>query len=215
MQPQTKAKSILIILGSIMGAAIIAFILFIGDNGNSGDNSSKVTTDITTRVVPSDSSIKINDKGVDMGVVSLAPGTYTVTASRKGFASQSRTVNLKEGDHVNVGLILDSNDNSTASYYTDNPDEAREAEGITGQNFDYVANSKVNRLPLLKTLPRRTSHYTITYGQSIKSPNDSAASVIYIQYTDETAKTAAQNWIRYQGYDLASLEINYTMKSGL
>jgi len=220
MQPQTKRSPVLILIFVAIGVAVVGLTLFLNGlqktDDNNSDSQSGAITDITVRVVPTDSNVKINGKGIKSGATALDPGTYTVAASRKGFESQSRTVTIQQGDHIIVGLILSSNDESTADYYEKNASEAREAEGITGQQSATTAGTRINKLPLLKVLPRRVvDRYSITYGQSLKKPNDSTASVIYIQYVDEKAKTAAQNWIRYQGYNPDELEIDYSIKSGI
>lgn len=214
MQPQANRNKLIALVGGILLVAFIAAAVLLGNRPPSSDEARAIATDVTIRVVPTNSSLKINGHGVKAGANELDPGTYTITASLEGFASESRTVTLKEGDHLVVGLVLNSNDSSTADYYKKNPDQAREAEGITGQNSEAAANSKVNALPLLKDLPRLAPHrYEITYGQSLEKPNDPAASTIYIDYVNESAKTAAENWIRYQGYNPTDLEINYTQKS--
>lgn len=206
---------------AIVGFAGIVLLLSSLDNRQSTNNpqdanaitGETIRTGITVEVVPTfDTNITINGKGVTEGTTELEPGAYTVTASRSGFKTESRTVTLTEGDRITIGFILTSNSPETADYYEKNPSEARKAEGITGQKSEATASAKVHALPLLKRLPREErGRYLITYGQSLKKPDDPAAAVIYIEYKDEAAKTTAENWIRYQGYDPKNLEIQYKL----
>lgn len=207
---------------AIVGFAGIVWLLTSLDNRQSNNTQTAnpitgktIKTGLTIQVVPTyDTTLTVNGKGVSEGTIELEPGTYTVTASHKGFKSETRTVTLTEEERITLGFILTSNSPETTSYYEDNPSEARKAEGITGQKSEAAASSKVHALPLLKRLPREErNRYLITYGQSLKKPDDTSAAVIYIEYKDESGKTAAENWIRYQGYDLSSLEIQYKPNS--
>lgn len=168
-------------------------------------------TNIRLTVAPSFKvSITMNGKGVKEGVIAVKPGQYTVVASRDGFETVTRTVVVQQDKTTDVGIVLPVTD-STVNYYKDNPNEARKVEGISSRQSSERADSKVEALPFLARLPVRVpGEYTISYGPSVSKPEDTAAVTIYIAYSTPAAMEAAKNWIRYQGYDPASLDIKYT-----
>lgn len=210
---------------AIIVFAVTIFWLTSARNKPAGDSAASrnvisgqtIATGITTRVVPTnDTTITINGKKVREGSIELEPGIYTVVVSHDGFATESRTVTVEEGDRIEVGIILTSNSPDTIDYYEKHPDDEAKAEGITGQRSAGDANAKIKALPFLKYLPKiERGRYSITYGQSKSRPTDPAAVVIYIEYKDDRAKQSAENWIKYQGYSLTDLEISYKANANL
>lgn len=194
--------------------AIIALAIFMLSSTNDDSNGETITTGIVTRVVPTRGTvITIDGKAVKEGGVTLEPGSYNVTVSRDGFASETRQATVQEGQVTTVAVILDSNAPETANWYTDNPSDTSKAEGIAGQIFEAETVTRANSLPILKRLPKTVlGKYTISYDKSLKKPNDPTAATIYIDYFTPAGKTAAENWIRYQGYNPAELEIVYRAK---
>lgn len=218
MMDKQKVIYVAAALGLIVLGASIWLLSTRSDSTSNDDSSTSQTTEtgVTIRVAPTGSTLTINGQEVGEQTIELVPGTYAITASHDGFASQAQTITIKDGDHFIVGFALISNTDETARYYEFNPDEARKAEAIFGQKSEAVGVSRVNKLPLIKKLPKvEKGRYKISYDNSIAKPDDSSAVAIYVDYVDDSAKAAATNWIRYQGYDPATLEIIYRAVKGI
>jgi|GEM_PF-1247527 len=202
-------RTILIIGGLIV--AIIAAITFFAKQTSTVGTISDLTASITTRVTPTEGTkITMNGKTVKEGKVALAPGKYTVEVSHENFDSQTREVVLYDGDNATVAVALTGKTDIAQKWYGTHPDDASKAEGITGTVSRANAENLLDKYPFLKRMPVIVANkYRIDYTSSVKSPNDPSKFSLHIRYATEPDKQAALNWIRYQGYDPAQLEITY------
>ncbi|MBL8160179.1 PEGA domain-containing protein [Candidatus Saccharibacteria bacterium] len=166
------------------------------------------TATITTLVAPArGTTITINGVKVSEGDVAVKPGVYKVTFSRDGFATESRTVNVKDKDTAEVAVVLDPSTAATREWYTANKADAEKAEQITGTNSEAIADAKINALPVMQRLPRVVDTYRIDYGSTQRDTDDESATALYITELAPGGEARARNWLKYQGYDATNTEI--------
>jgi len=177
-------------------------------------NSRSFSGSITVQVTPASATLTMNDKVVTAGKIGVNPGSYTFKATLKGFDSSSKTITVKRGDSLYVGLALLPNSPSTADWYQKHPTDQQLYEIITGKYFDITSSEQTQTLPLIQDLPFIDQFYRIDYGQSKANPTDQSAVALYITYYSQAGKQQALDWIKFKGYDPTSLEIIYIDKTG-
>lgn len=197
---QSSRKKIWLIIISV-----IIFSLIIGATIWARSYSAKITLEIS----PADSTITINDKKSNRGTIKVRPGIYKVAASKQGFSTISKSVDVAKGKSEYVGIVLVSNSPDTANWYVDHPSDAKLLEGISSKNFDLSSAVQTKNLPLIKSLPFIDQLYRIDYGRSQAHPDDPTAVAIYIKYYSEQGKQGALEWLKFKGYGPEKLEIIY------
>jgi len=164
---------------------------------------------ITINVTPDDSQLVIDKKiKVKAGDLRLKPGNHVVTMSRPGFASQTSHIVVSKNS-LSFRFALHPNSLEGAQWLEQHSAQAREGEAVSSQQFDKNVDSSIAVTPLIKYLPFIDNEYRIDYGASIQKPNDPSASAIIISSSSENGKQDALSWIRFKGYDPATLEIIY------
>src|SRR5580698_2650818 len=73
--------------------------------GHVTDPSHAVIQNARIVIIPGDKVANSNDQG-DFTVSGLAPGTYTVIASREGFAESKKTVTVVAGQNASVEIAM-------------------------------------------------------------------------------------------------------------
>ena len=173
-------------------------------------NSSKYSSSIRIEVAPTKGSkILINGKGIREGITKVSPGKYLIEFSHPGFNSESREVHVGEKENYYVGAALQSISDKTVNWYSDNPDDAKKAEGISSGNFDQLNKNRLKKLPLIEQLPLIDLNYRIDHGRSLQKPEDPEAVAVYVTYYSEQGKTEADEWLRFKGYDPTKSETIY------
>jgi len=190
-------------------------LLLLGFGVWSALNRRSFTTKIIIQVTPASSLITLGNNRIKAGTVGLRPDTYIIKASHDGFITDSKTVTVKSGSILYVGLALLSNSSSTATWYQDHPADQQLFEAITGKYFDIVTKSQLDTLPLVKYLPFIDLYYRVDYGQSKTHLNDPSAVALYITYYSMAGKQQALEWLKFKGYDPSLLDIIYTDKTSL
>lgn len=178
---------------------ILLFSLF-----SFGSNLDK-TARITIEVAPSKATVTLNGKKSKTGEVRVKPGKYTVKATRDGFESDEKTVEVIKGANEYIGLSLASTSSDTVSWYEDNPKDQKLVEKISSINFDQ--NSEKNNDPILKNLPfvGPGEYYRIDYG----SISSSGRVSLIISYTDPEYKNDGLEWIKNRKLDPQDYDITY------
>jgi hypothetical protein len=157
---------------------------------------------------PLAATAKLNEKTVKAGKLKVAPGTYTLTASKDGFASRSITVTVGAKETKFIGAALVSNRDDTKDWYQKHLSDQLLLESITGGNSSQQAQNLLAENPILKMLPVLGLHqeYRIDAGASQKG-NDEPA--LYIRSLTTQGQANAVQWIKDQGYDPGNYEIIY------
>jgi hypothetical protein len=166
------------------------------------------TATINITVTPSVATITLNGQHASNGKNKVKPGNYTVTASYKGFTTVSKQVSAQKGQTATVGIILESNSPLTASWYQSHSKDQTTAEVIAGRDFDTKAAQQAKSQPIINLLPYIGPgfEYRIDYGLK---PSDSSNPVIYIQTDSDQGKQDALDWIKNQGFNPSTLNIQY------
>ncbi len=188
-----------------MAFALIAALFFFLTI-QAGPSSPKGT--ITAEVAPEGATISIDGREMS-SEVTVETGDHTVEAKMDGFATQSQQVDLKEGQTLKVGFVLESNSPETADWYTEHPEDQQLAEVILGQLSDFNTESAIQTNPLLQQLPYSYSDgnsgfVNIDHGVPVKGSSQPA---IYVSARTPLARQEAVAWIRSQGYDPTTMDI--------
>ena len=177
--------------------------------------SNTYSAHVSLSVAPLSSIVTVNGNVVKGTLLAVKPGKVTVVVSKSGFATQSQTVTTSKGKTSDITVALISNSPSTANWYLNHPADQQELEVITGKNYNAAVQQSIQRLPLVASLPFIDLYYRVDYGQSVAHPNDPNAVAIYITYYSQDGKQQALDWLKFKGYDPATLEIIYTDKTGI
>ncbi len=204
MNPKRLLNTRLIILGGIVFVLIGGWLMI-----RDIHNSHVYTANLTIEVAPADATLNLDGKKTKAGKHAVAPGKHTVTAARKGFASQTKTATSVKADKGYLGFVLNSDSKDTANWYLEYPKDAKLAEGISSKSFDQSAAQREADFPLTKDLPFIDNLYRIDYGVSKAHPENPKATAIYITLYAQSAKQDALDWLSFKGYDPNKLEIIY------
>ena len=172
---------------------------------------------VTLTVVPSDAHVVLDNQtnislkqNTTSTKLSLKPGTYTITASRTGFAAKSLSVTIKQRQAQSPSLILGFTDeNAAAAYYAAHPDQATIVDAIGQQQVEQNGQIISQNNPLINILPYVGANFRIDFGVSQAHPNDHDAVAIYITASTPAGQANALKWIRAHGYDPNAYEIIY------
>lgn len=158
-------------------------------------------------VIPADSHIYLNDKKIDSGDIYLTEGTYTFTAKKDGFKSDSQVIKVVKGG-VSVGLLPKPESEEAKQWVKNNPTIQMQREGIAGDMAVLRGRYIEDQTPLIKELPYTdiNAPFSIDYGAS---PTRKYGVVIYISNSTPYGRQAALKWIRQQGVNPSDLEIYY------
>ena len=163
---------------------------------------------IILQVAPSGSKVTVNGTKTNPGTIGVKPGTNTIEVSKDGFYSTSKTVSLVKGQKLPMTIALVSSDPSTKDWYANNPADQSVLEQATGQQYNQQSQQAVQEVPLIQSLPYVSPSlaYRIDYGEPLAGTTGQG---IYITAPNTAGQQLALQWIRDQGYDPATLHIQY------
>ncbi|MBQ3352542.1 hypothetical protein IJG91_02725 [Candidatus Saccharibacteria bacterium] len=144
---------------------IIVVITFIGAIAIILTHSLINSSTINVLVAPQSSTIYIDNNLVNNGEVRVTPGRHIVKAEKAGFEAQSMEIDAKSGETSNAFIILNSNSDSTANWYNENPKDALLREKIAGREYNITSQEYEKDFPIITQLPYETMNYTINYGE--------------------------------------------------
>lgn len=192
-----KIKLFIIFVILLLAAATFQFI-------------DKKPPNVELTLAPSVAKVVVdNSKTIKQGKFYLAPGHHTLSVTMKGFADRKIDFDTTDSKIIKLVSVLVPNSPVGDKWLTDHPDESLRREGLGGQQFDQQASDLSKNMPLVSKLPFIDQFYRVDYGVSQISPNDSTQAAIYITYYSDTGKQQALDWLKFQGYDPAKLEIIY------
>jgi hypothetical protein len=158
---------------------------------------------------PASSSVTINDRRAATGKNGVNPGTYTVTISKAGFASQSQTVSVSLNQTVLVGIVLTSNSPTTQNWYSSHQKDQQLQDAIGSQVTDYEAQVSSQKNPFINQLPitygdGQGGFITISLGVSTTLSNGAA---VNINAASPELRQSALTYLRTRGFDPANMEM--------
>lgn len=185
---------------------ILILVSFIGLAINNSIKNRTYNATLTIEVAPTGSKIQINDKKGKVGKNKLKPGKYTVTASKEGFEKVSKTVELSKNSQDYVGIVLESNSESTKNWYENNPKDQRLAESVSSSQFDRNSE-KISNDPIISKLPFIGPG--LSWRIDYKNTNEDGKVVLNISYFDDQDKADAIEWIKNEGLNPNNYIFNY------
>jgi len=188
---------------------IVLLTLIFGYVVVSSISSSRHSATITTEIIPSNTTVKLNGKGIRNGKHKVTPGTYKLLATREGFKTEEREVTVRADEERYVGIALQSNSEDTSDWYTKNKSDRIKAEGIASNNFDQNNSEQAQLNPLFQQLPVSWNHGMTSIGIGPSSRRENQTAVI-IQEDSTVGRSSLIKWIRDQGYNPGDYEIEFT-----
>jgi hypothetical protein len=164
-------------------------------------------TKVELLVVPRDAAVSVNGQTFTDTTLYLTPGTYTFTAKRDGFDTESQTVDIK-GSHHEVDLLAVPNSPVGNAYLNAHPDEEKIREDAGSKSANEAGLALQKKTPLIAQLPYTdiTGPFSIDYGPSSTQKN---GSFILISDSSPNGRVNALKWIKQQGYDPVNMEIHF------
>jgi hypothetical protein len=148
------------------------------------------------------------NKRVHPGNFYLPAGTHKIEATMEGFASKTVSFSVQPTHLAKVNIILIPNSSVGTTWLTNHPEEASLREGIGDQLYDQQSQQATAQTPLIKELPYIGAgfEFRVDYGTS---QTDSTKPTIIITGATPAAQQDALTWIKGQGYDTSTLNIQY------
>lgn len=162
---------------------------------------------------PSSSKVVLDHKSAVGASFYASPGKHTVTVSFSGFADSTQTITTKAGKTTRATILLQPNSGAGRQWLIAHPDEQNKRQAIVGPAFESTTQQRIDKLPLIQSLPYIERYFRIDYGPSKQHPNDNTATALYITTYAQPGVQQALDWIRSQGYNPDTLEIIYNDQS--
>jgi len=195
---QLRALAILVIV--ILGGVFVYSISqFIAHHGQS---------QLSLQIAPSSAQVTIDGKTYPANAtVYVTKSKHVVHASLQNFTDEEQTIDLSNRASGTVSIALNPANAAGEQYLSDHPEYQLEREAVGGT--DQGAQVALAATPLINKLPvdNINGPYSIDYGQSTLQKN---GSVIIISNSSPDGRKNAIKWIRQQGFDPTTLEINYS-----
>lgn len=163
------------------------------------------TAPVAITVVPSDSLVKIDSqeyKGKKS--IRLKPGTYDVSVSKQGFATDTQKLIVKENEEANLISLLVPTSDDAQYWVKKNQSAYLEAEKKASLLATKQGEDFTDRHPITKWLPLQKATYLIGYRQ-VEGSDDI---IITISATEGFREAALQE-IRDRNFDPSDYVIEF------
>ena len=166
------------------------------------------TIPVKIYVVPNDAAVVINNKNYHHNSIAyLSPGSYKVTASKDGFISQEKNLDVNSEDtQATINIALMPSSNEAQQWYDSNQDQYLQAEGREGEIASEAGLSFSEKNPVTNGLPIQKTIYSIGYKLGPEQDEDT---IILTIHTSEGYFEAALNEIRDKGFDPSDFKIEF------
>lgn len=169
--------------------------------------------ELTVTSIPNDLTLTLDGQPIAAnGKVEVRPGTHTLTGSRDGFQSYTRTITVRGKDPVSVKMYLYANGPIGYEWGKNNPEQERETEAEAGRRYDEIQQRLAQKYPILAQLPYVGPGFKATYEGSKSDPDNPEAISVRIVTWTATGKDKALLWITGNGWDPATLDLIYATK---
>lgn len=137
-------------------------------------------TGLVIKKMPGDSTIYINNKKFSGSTAYLNDGSYTIRAEREGFEPYSRVVKIdtKTNSAPKAFFVLTPQNDEALEWAKKNNTAYLKLEKEAGEYYEKQDAKTLEKYPIIKDLPYRSSLYSIEYYQKgddfrvqIKSPD--------------------------------------------
>lgn len=170
---------------------------------------------VQIEVAPKSAHVALDGKSSGAGKIAVPSASHTVTVSKQGFSTQTRTVTTQPDKTTYAGFALLPNSPSTQSWYVNHQSDKLLADGIGSHEADFISSSALKKNPFLKQLPLLYGDghgglVHISQGVPI-SPGGPPA--IYITASSPSSRQTALSYIRNRGYNPATMDIVFVGQS--
>ena len=207
MEPQQRSIRKIKAVASLFIAFVAVLLAYLWFHNRTFNAS------VIADAVPSDTKVTFNGDRAHNGKNKVRDGVYSIVFTRNGFRAETRVVAVQKGKSQYVGVVLIPTDPKFANWYSEHPDDAKRAEGISSKNFDAIGENQVSASPFLKLLPFVQPTWRIDSGISQKYIDDPAKYAIYISFDTDADKQAALKWLEGQNVDITKLEVIYQKRN--
>lgn len=195
IQANRRKALVAVVVLAVVGLVIYTIFTMIS-------NKNKVA--INFRTAPSQVTIKMNGTVVGKNA-HVAPGTYTVTAEREGFATFSQQVTVSK-DSVTDDYPIALTPQTDAAREIANR-EARiysELEDLGGKKAQQEGVKFNQENPIARYVPYKTGYYAIDYGR-----DEANNFVVQITASSPLGRKVAIEKIREWGFEPTNLRIQF------
>lgn len=155
-----KTRKILIVVGAVIGVALLSLVLlFLGKLNNA---------EVKIRVTPLVAKVKIGEKeyGADE-TVSIAAGEYNAEISAEGFETKTVKFTALAGKTSELSAFLEPTD-PDSTYYNDNQADSMIKGEIKAKEIYETMQRLREEHPILKRLPIKVDRFNSDYSVRIK-----------------------------------------------
>ena len=162
---------------------------------------------VSVTVIPNDAIIYLDNKQINKGDIYLKKGTYTFSAKKKGFKTDTQIIKVSDKE-ISIGLLPTPESEEAKAWLRNNPTIQTQREGVGGDMAALRGRYIEEQTPLIKELPYTdiNAPFSIDYGAS---PTRKYGVIIYISDSTPRGRQLALNWIKQQGANPTDLEIYY------
>ena len=144
--------------------------------------------------------------------ITVTPGDVSVSVSRDGFETATKTINIKNGENQELLLALvPKTDAARALLETEKSQQI--IQRIANINMKNAVTQSMQDYPIFSVLPIKDKFYVITSCESRLYPNDKTKVAFCVNLFDMEAKQSAIDDISRRGFDVNDYEIYYDDKS--
>jgi len=162
---------------------------------------------VTINAIPDDAKITINNNSVGAGTTYLSPNqTYTVKATKDGFADYSATQYIDATNHV-ITVEMTAVSDTAKQWEQDNQSKYQSVEGLAGAQANATGEAFTTKNPITTALPLDNMIYTIGYRNDPSDP--SGNSIILTVEAPLGYRNSAIEGIRNLGYDPTQFKIQF------
>jgi len=197
----TKRMKITLVVCSILFVLLV--LLTFAFSSNSGK------TEVNISVAPKDSSLLLDQtKYINSGKNMMIPGDHTIKISRSGFSSQTFKFIVEQGGANTLPVALTPNTADGKTYLNDHSSDFSKIGDLSELKSNVITKATNKKYPLTKDLPVDISPlYIISYGPSVKYPNDPTKIAIIVSSANPADDQLALQSIYRAGFDPSDYEI--------
>ncbi|GAA1547858.1 hypothetical protein GCM10009804_00270 [Kribbella hippodromi] len=163
---------------------------------------------LSVQSIPNDLTLTIDGHQVAAnGDVKVKPGTHTLVGERRGFRTYTTTITARSGDNLSFKMYLYANSAEGRQWGQNNPSQERELEAEAGRKFDQTQARLRQKYPIMAKLPYIGPGFEVDYTNSKTDPKNPEAISVTIDVFGPDGRTKALQWIQFNGWDPASLDI--------
>lgn len=187
----------------VIALAIVGLIVYGIYQGITGGGKIAVTIN----AIPDDAKITINNNSVGASTTYLLPNqTYTVKATKDGFADYSATQYIDATNHV-ITVEMTAVSDAAKQWEQDNQSKYQSVEGLAGAQANATGEAFTAKNPITTALPLDNMIYTIGYRNDPSDP--SGNSIILTVEAPLGYRNSAIEGIRNLGYDPTQFKIQF------